>query len=161
MDGWGSLLPEVGGALLITLGAALLLVRGLPALSRSARARGRIEVLETRRVDPRKSLLLVRVGRRHLLLGAAEGRLATLCELDALDLHGGDLHGGDLHGCDPHGSDPLGADDVPIGERVPPGAEATWFARAVASPHRQAAAERGSARGRRLARQRSATGDES
>ena len=47
---------------------------------------GRIRVLERLAVDPRRSLLLIEVGGRILLVGTGDGPMAMLAEIDAATL---------------------------------------------------------------------------
>jgi flagellar biogenesis protein FliO len=70
----------VVGGLLFFLPSVLQRFGGLAAGARGAR---RIEIVETRPLGGRRSLLLVEVEGRRLLLGASEAGLAPLAELGA------------------------------------------------------------------------------
>ena len=71
------MLVILGGLLVASV---LLLKVGLPRLLRH-RARGRselIEVIETHRLESRKTVYLLRVGRQYYLVGACDGHMTTL-----------------------------------------------------------------------------------
>jgi len=90
--------PSIGGALLRTLlvlgGLVLLLFvvsRGLRRLGAAPRAGGAsdlLEVVETRRLDARRAVHLVRVCGQFFLVGSGDGRLTPLSsgELDAAEI---------------------------------------------------------------------------
>ncbi len=69
------------GALLVIGGLLFFLPALLKRLAPATRAGGRIEVVEARPLGGRKSLLLVKVADRRLLIGASENGLVTLAEL--------------------------------------------------------------------------------
>jgi flagellar biosynthetic protein FliO len=74
-----------GGSLMVAgliWGAAQLLRRWQPSLRTEGR---RVQVLELTPIAPRRSLMLVQVGDRQLLLGCSEHGLSTLAEFAASD----------------------------------------------------------------------------
>ncbi len=83
--------PVIGGGLRLLAG--LLLVLGLMLLLYAASRRGlrwlpghresRIQIHETRPLGGRKSLCLVEVRGRELLIGVSNERITLLCELDS------------------------------------------------------------------------------
>ncbi|MSR46776.1 MAG: hypothetical protein EXS13_06915 [Planctomycetes bacterium] len=84
----GSLVPPIDASAVI--GAVLVvggLLAALPFATRrfatAARGRGAIELLETRPLGGRRSLLLIQVEGRRLLLGASEHGLALVTELSS------------------------------------------------------------------------------
>ena len=90
--------PSIGAALLRTalvLGGLVLLLlvasRGLRRLGGTADGSGPsdlLEVVETRRLDARRAVHLVRVGGQFVLVGVGDGRLTPLStgELDATEI---------------------------------------------------------------------------
>jgi len=84
--GYGWLLFEtlvaLAGVCLLALVALRWGLRRLGAPGIPAGAGGRIRVLERLAVDPRRSLLLVEVGGRILLVGTGDGPMAMLAEID-------------------------------------------------------------------------------
>jgi flagellar protein FliO/FliZ len=87
--GYGWLLAETLVALIAVCLLALVALRwglrrlGMPG---SASGGGRIRVLERVAIDPRRSLLLVAVGARVLLVGSGEGPITMLAEIDPATL---------------------------------------------------------------------------
>lgn len=80
LDGWGQTVIALAVVAAVVLGLRYLLKR----FSGTARLTGRggvIEVLARAPVLPRQHLLLVRMGRRLVLLGSAPGGLRTLAEI--------------------------------------------------------------------------------
>ena len=81
-------LPGVGdpaalvGALLVVGGALALLPALLSKLSLRRGRGGQIELVEVRPLGGRRSLMLVQVGRRRILVGASEHGMSALAELD-------------------------------------------------------------------------------
>lgn len=90
--GFGAQLARTSLALLIVCVAAWWLVRFAARRGMlGAAAKGQhITVIERVALDPRRSLHLVRVGARVLVLGASEEGLRTLAELSADELSSGD-----------------------------------------------------------------------
>lgn len=86
--GYGWLLAETLVALAAVCLLALVLLRwGLRRLGApGSSGGGRIRVLERVAVDPRRSLLLVEVGARVLLVGTGEGPMSVLAEIDPATL---------------------------------------------------------------------------
>ena len=89
VQGYGWLLVETLVALAAVCLLALVALRwGLHRLAApgGGSGRGRIRVLERVAVDPRRSLLLVEIGGRVLLVGAGEGPMGVLAEIDPATL---------------------------------------------------------------------------
>ncbi len=76
---------KVLAALVVVIGLMLLVYalsrRGLKMIP--GQREGRIKVVETRGLGPRKGLFLVRVRERELLLGVSADRIELLCDMGA------------------------------------------------------------------------------
>lgn len=79
---WRVAVATAGGLLLVWLAASALRRYGFSALSPPAEPR-RIRVLETRRLSPRATLVLIRLDEREILMGHAGDRLVVLSQGDA------------------------------------------------------------------------------
>lgn len=86
---WSYLLQVlIALAVIVALAAGVLYLmrRFVPAV-RSGR---RLQIVESVAVDPRRTLHIVKVGKRHLLVGSTEGSLSLLAELDDEDVAAAD-----------------------------------------------------------------------
>lgn len=84
-QGYGELLASSLLLLALVIGALVAVVVGARALGRRGRGAGRggwMEVLARLPLEPRRSLYVVRVAERTLVLGASEQGLTLLRELD-------------------------------------------------------------------------------
>jgi flagellar biosynthetic protein FliO len=82
--GFGWALAKTALLLLVVCVLAYVVIRfGLTRLQGGAgRAGGRLAVLDRLSVEPRRSLQVVRVGEKVLLIGVGDGGIGLLCELD-------------------------------------------------------------------------------
>ena len=85
--GYGWYLAQTLLALLVVCALAYTVLRwGVRRLYGGATGGGRVRVLERVPLDPRRTLYLVEVGGKVLLLGAGDGAMTTLAEIDPATL---------------------------------------------------------------------------
>jgi flagellar protein FliO/FliZ len=84
--GFGSAMAAVFVSLALVCLAAYALLRWLGSLGLGRSPVGPIRVISRCPLEPRRSVYLLEVGGRYLLVGAAEGGLGLLAELDSAEV---------------------------------------------------------------------------
>ena len=78
----GKMLAALGVVILVAYGALYVLRRMMGKRYGGGAGSGALEVLQTTHVGPHKTISLVRVGQRSVLVGVTDQQIATLTELD-------------------------------------------------------------------------------